>query len=61
MFKNVRDIIALALLLVIIPGLWLLPGLTSIQFPEQVSGALILAWGLVLQFYFRKAGGEGNQ
>lgn len=61
MVKNVRDIIALVLLLGIIPAMWLVPALISLQFPDQVTGALIMAWGLVLQFYFRKAGTNGGQ
>ena len=52
--KGTNDIIALALLIIIIPGLWLLDGRGVITLNEQVMGATILGWGLILQYYFRK-------
>ncbi len=56
--KDVNDVIALALLLVIIPALWVLDGLKTVEFNGQVIGATILGWGNVLQYYFRKKMGE---
>lgn len=54
MVKNVRDVIALALVLAVIPGLWILDAVRILQLNGEVLGASILAWGLVLNFYFRK-------
>ncbi len=51
-WKSFNDRLALVTLLIIV-GLW-----TSqrwIQLPEGVIGATILQFGLILQFYFRKA------
>lgn len=61
LIKNVRDIIALVLLIVVIPGLWILDALGALQLNGEVLGASIMAWGLVLQFYFRKqSSGEAS-
>lgn len=53
--KNVNDWLALFILLVVIPGLWLAVGLGTVQLPGEVVGATIAAWTLVLQYYFRKS------
>ena len=53
--KNVNDIIALAILILVIPGLWLAIGLGAVQMPGEIIGATIAAWTLVLQYYFRKS------
>lgn len=60
MIKNVRDILAVCLLLVVIPGLWILDALGLLAVNDQVLGATIMAWGLVLQFYFRKKSTGGS-
>ena len=58
--QNFNDLLALFLIVAIIPGLWLLQGIGVIKsFPSDVNGALILAWGLIIQFYFRKVQDEG--
>lgn len=54
MIKKFRDLLALLTLIVIIPGLWVAEGLGYLNLPGQVEGATIMAWGLLLQFYFRK-------
>ncbi len=51
---GVNDVIALALLIVVIPGLWVAQGLGTLNMPGEVIGATIMGWTLVLQFYFRK-------
>ncbi len=53
--RNVNDLIALLLLLVVIPALWVLTGTGAVKLPETVIGATIMGWTLVLQFYFRKS------
>ncbi len=57
MIKTTRDVLALAILLGIIPGLWVAEGLKLVTMPGEVIGATIMAWALILQFFFRKKGG----
>lgn len=52
-----NDLIALVLLLLIIPGLWVVDGLHLVVLNGEVLGATITAWALVLQYYFRKRRG----
>lgn len=47
--QNWNDTLSL-LLIFIIPLMW-----WKANLPETVNGALILAWGNIIQFYFRKA------
>lgn len=57
LWKTFNDQLALYLL-VAIPAIWLLSSRVGLEISDQVEGALILAWGLVLQFYFRKKESE---
>lgn len=50
-WKKFNDRLAL-LLIIVIPLLWVTMAWTGL--PETVVGATILAWGLVVQYYFRK-------
>ena len=43
------------LLLVAIPVLWALSGRGIITLPPEVTGALIVTWTMVVQYYFRRA------
>ena len=54
LFVTINDVIALVLLVLVIPGLWLCIGLGRINWPGEITGATIMAWGLILQYYFRK-------
>ncbi len=54
MLKNQRDLLSLLLGVVVIPGIWILHGLSIIAIPEIVIGATITIETLVVQFYFRK-------
>lgn len=54
-WKTWNDRLAL-LLLVLIPSLWVF-GAVYKPLPEVVTGATILQWGLVIQYYFRKTPG----
>lgn len=51
---NTNDLLALLILIIIIPALWILQGRGVITMPGEVIGATIMGWTLVLQFYFRK-------
>ena len=55
MFKNHRDLIAILLGVVIMPGIWILQGLGWSQLPGEVIGATIAIETLIAQFYFRKS------
>lgn len=54
----VNDIIAIVLLILIIPGIWILHGLEAIFLPGEIIGATIVSWSLILQYYFRKSKSE---
>lgn len=60
MFKAVNDLLALLLLIMVIPGLWLAAALGAINLNGEVIGATIMGWTLVLQYYFRKAPPAGG-
>ena len=53
-WKAFNDRLAL-LVLIGIPVLWLLDGKGWVTLNPQVMGALILSWGIVIQYYFRRA------
>jgi len=55
-----RNILALITLVVVIPGLWIATGLGHLALPGEIIGATIMSWGLLFQFYFRKAPKEGE-
>ena len=51
--QNFNDFLCLILVIGIIV-LWILQGRAIVTFPAEVTGALIVTWTLVIQFYFRK-------
>mgnify|MGYP001593018987 FL=1 len=53
-WKAFNDRLAL-LVLIGIPVLWLLDAKGWVTLDPQVMGALILTWGIVIQYYFRRA------
>ncbi len=55
MFERINDLLALLLLIIVIPGLWIAQARGLVQLPGEVTGAAIAGWTLVLQHYFRKA------
>jgi hypothetical protein len=57
--KTFNDFLALLLIFLII-GLWILQGKGIITAMPEVSGATIATFTLIVQFYFRKAPGEGK-
>jgi len=52
-WQNFNDRLAL-LILVLIPLLWIVQGLGRLNLASEVTGALIITWGMVIQYYFRK-------
>lgn len=52
-WKTFNDRLALALL-ILIPCLWVF-SVAYRPLPEVIIGATILQWGLVIQYYFRRA------
>ena len=60
MFKNINDLLALLLLVVVIPAVWFLQARGIITLPGEVTGATIAGWMLVLQYYFRKSPPNGG-
>jgi hypothetical protein len=54
MSKNINNILALMMLIVVFPILWILDGSGIIKLPGEVLGATIAAFTLIIQFYFRK-------
>ncbi len=58
--KNWNDTMAL-LLIIIIPALWILNGKGTIEISESVSGALIVTWSMIVQYYFRRAPPKDGQ
>ena len=58
MVKKFNDLLALAVVAGVIPGLWIANGVGLISLPGEVVGATIMAWGLILQYYFRKKPAE---
>ncbi len=53
--QNFNDLMALLVIFLIIPIIWILDGLQIVKFNPEVIGASILSWGLITQYYFRKA------
>ena len=56
-----NDLLALLTLVVIIPGLWTGIGCGWLSLPGEITGATIMAWGLILQYYFRKKKEESRE
>ena len=51
---NINNILAIALLVVVIPLLWIGVGLKWLDLPGEVLGATISVWTMIAMFYFRK-------
>ena len=52
--QNFNDLLALGAIL-IIPALWVLQGKGIVNLNSEVTGALIVTWTIIFQFYYRKA------
>jgi uncharacterized membrane protein YuzA (DUF378 family) len=51
--QSFNDLLCL-LLIVLIAALWILMGLKLLDLSAEVTGALIVTWTLLIQYYFRK-------
>jgi len=51
--QSFNDLLA-AGLVVLISILWLAQACSNLSLPPEVTGALIVTWTLIIQFYFRK-------
>ena len=51
--QKFNDLLCL-ILIFMIGGLWILLGYRIIDLPSEVTGALIVTWTLLIQYYFRK-------
>ncbi len=58
--QNFNDLLCLVLVTVII-ALWILAGMKLLVLPAEVTGALIVTWTLLVQFYFRKKSGYSGE
>jgi hypothetical protein len=54
MIKTFNDLFALVVVFLII-GLWIIQGLNQIVLRDDVNGALVVLFTLIIQFYFRKS------
>ena len=55
MLKKFRDLLAILLGVVVIPGIWVMQGIGLLALPGEILGATIAGETLIIQFYFRKA------
>ena len=55
--QKFNDLLCL-ILIFMIGGLWILLGSRIIDLPSEVTGALIVTWTLLIQYYFRKKQSE---
>jgi hypothetical protein len=60
MFKRINDLLALLILVFIFPALWIMDGRGIIQLSGEVMGAMIAAFTLIVQYYFRKKTSEST-
>jgi len=51
--QSFNDLLCLVLIFMI-AALWILTGLGTLELPAEVTGALIVTWTLLVQYYFRK-------
>jgi hypothetical protein len=51
--QSFNDVLCLVLVSVIM-SLWILVGLKVLALPSEVTGALIVTWTILVQYYFRK-------
>jgi predicted membrane-bound spermidine synthase len=51
--QNFNDLLCLILVFAVI-AVWIVQGLCLVTLSAEVTGALIVTWTLVVQFYFRR-------
>lgn len=52
--QNFNDLLCL-ILIIFIALIWGVQGLGKLTLPNEVTGALIVTWTLLIQFYYRKS------
>ncbi len=55
--QSFNDLLCL-LLIGLITALWILMGRKTLDLPSEVTGALIVTWTILIQYYFRKKRSE---
>ena len=55
-----NDFLCLVLIMLVV-GMWVLSGLKVIVLPAEVTGALIVTWTILIQYYFRKKQNESTK
>jgi hypothetical protein len=58
--QSFNDLLCLVLIF-LIAGIWILQGLKLLELSAEVTGALIVTWTLLVQFYFRKKQSESKK
>jgi hypothetical protein len=58
--QSFNDLLCLFLIFLIV-GFWTLQGLQLLELPAEVTGALIVTWTLLVQYYFRKRPNESTR
>jgi len=58
--QNFNDFLCLVLIAAIV-SLWILQGINKLELPSEVTGALIVTWSLLVQFYYRKSKGDNTK
>jgi hypothetical protein len=53
--QNFNDFLALLMMVVVFPALWILQGKGVLNIPEGVIGATIAIETMIAQYYFRKS------
>jgi len=54
LIRKFKDLLTLGTLWGVTPTLWVLQGLRIVEFPGEITGATIVTWTLLFQYYFRK-------
>ena len=58
--QSFNDLLCLVLI-ILIASLWILTGLKVLELSAEVTGALIVTWTLLVQYYFRKKNTESTK
>lgn len=53
-FKNFNDRLAL-LLVLSLPIFWIIVAIKNANVSGEILGATVMAWGLIIQYYFRRS------
>jgi len=59
LLKSFSYLLFLILILLIV-AIWVLAGKKILELPSEVTGALIVTWTILIQYYFRKKQSEST-